>query len=65
MCRSNTTDPAVGPAGNYSCDAPEVLVMALLAAMQRIEPNPDFILWTGDSGPHYWLGQSSFDCVPF
>jgi hypothetical protein len=52
--RSNTTDPGVGEWGHYGCDAPEVLVLATLAAMQRIEPNPDFILWTGDSGPHYW-----------
>jgi len=44
----------VGPAGNYNCDSPEVLVESALLAMARIEPNPDFIVWTGDSAPHVW-----------
>lgn len=64
MChRGNTTDPEVRAEGNYNCDAPEVLVMALLTAMQRIEPHPDFILWTGDSGPHYWTPTPSLDYI--
>jgi len=50
---ANQTDEAVGPAGNYSCDSPLLLVESSLQAMQRHQPSPDFILWTGDSAPHW------------
>lgn len=65
MCHrsSSSVDPGVGPGGSYQCDAPAVLVMAMLAAMKRIEPHPDFILWTGDSGPHYWNPTPSMDYI--
>eukprot|EP00090_Calanus_glacialis_P045413 TRINITY_DN8417_c0_g1_i1.p1 TRINITY_DN8417_c0_g1~~TRINITY_DN8417_c0_g1_i1.p1 ORF type:complete len:822 (-),score=306.82 TRINITY_DN8417_c0_g1_i1:453-2918(-) len=43
----------VGPAGNYHCDSPAALVESALLAMQRFHPNPDFIVWTGDSAPHW------------
>lgn len=43
----------VGPAGNYHCDSPAALVESALLAMQRFNPNPDFIVWTGDSAPHW------------
>ena len=26
--------------------------------MKKFEPNPDFILWTGDSSPHWWKPDS-------
>ncbi|XP_062571431.1 acid sphingomyelinase-like phosphodiesterase 3b [Saccostrea cucullata] len=38
--------------GNYHCDSPWKLIQSATAAMKRIHPNPDFILWTGDSVPH-------------
>jgi len=43
----------VGPAGNYHCDSPADLVESALLAMKRFSPNPDFIVWTGDSAPHW------------
>jgi len=43
----------VGPAGNYHCDAPNDLVESALLAMVRFAPKPDFIVWTGDSAPHW------------
>jgi len=43
----------VGPAGNYHCDSPAALVESALLAMQRLNPSPDFIVWTGDSAPHW------------
>ena len=36
-----------GHYGNYNCDAPWALVTSAVRAMQRIQPDPDFILWTG------------------
>ena len=50
---SNQTDDWVGPLGNYSCDSPFLLVESSLQAMQRHQPEPDFIVWTGDSAPHW------------
>ncbi|XP_033107535.1 acid sphingomyelinase-like phosphodiesterase 3b isoform X2 [Anneissia japonica] len=38
--------------GDYDCDSPWTLVNASVYAMQTIEPNPDFIIWTGDDTPH-------------
>jgi len=58
MChapRPNSTQPGdgAGVAGEYACDAPLVLVESALLAMQRLEPKPDWIVWTGDSAPHW------------
>lgn len=38
--------------GNYQCDSPWRLILSATAAMKRLHPDPDFILWTGDSVPH-------------
>lgn len=43
----------VGPAGNYRCDSPAALVESALLAMKRFKYDPDFIVWTGDSAPHW------------
>jgi len=57
MVDNNTTtsinSDIVGPAGNYHCDSPSALVESALLAMKRLNPNPDFIVWTGDSAPHW------------
>ena len=42
----------IGVAGNYQCDPPALLIRSALMAMQEVEPNPDFIVWTGDSSAH-------------
>jgi len=60
MCHrfdSDKSDMGVGPAGNYSCDSPLLLVESALQAMQRHHPTPDFIVWTGDSAPHWRYPQ--------
>jgi len=42
--------------GDYHCDSPLLLVESALSAMQTISRNstPDFIVWTGDSSPHWY-----------
>ncbi|XP_059080788.1 acid sphingomyelinase-like phosphodiesterase 3b isoform X1 [Tigriopus californicus] len=44
---------ALNALGDFNCDSPWPLVSSVIKAMQDIEPNPDFILWTGDSSPHF------------
>uniref|UniRef100_A0A3Q2H9K1 Sphingomyelin phosphodiesterase acid like 3B n=1 Tax=Equus caballus TaxID=9796 RepID=A0A3Q2H9K1_HORSE len=44
--------PSAGPWGDYLCDSPWVLINSSIYAMKEIEPEPDFILWTGDDTPH-------------
>jgi len=46
-------DLGAGPVGDYHCDSPLVLVLSALEAMARFQPNPEFIVWTGDSAPHW------------
>ncbi len=36
-----------GQYGNYLCDAPHITSQAALAYMVKVNPNPDFIIWTG------------------
>lgn len=42
----------VGPYGDYLCNTPKLLAVSTFAAMERIKPDVDFILWTGDNMPH-------------
>ena len=42
----------IGFYGNYLCDSPQSLVKHALMNAQRILPNPEIILWTGDNVPH-------------
>ncbi|VTJ55006.1 Hypothetical predicted protein [Marmota monax] len=44
--------PNAGLWGDYLCDSPWVLINSSIYAMKEIEPEPDFILWTGDDTPH-------------
>uniref|UniRef100_A0A2K5KWJ0 Sphingomyelin phosphodiesterase acid like 3B n=1 Tax=Cercocebus atys TaxID=9531 RepID=A0A2K5KWJ0_CERAT len=44
--------PNAGPWGDYLCDSPWALINSSIYAMKEIEPEPDFILWTGDDMPH-------------
>lgn len=39
--------PSAGPWGDHLCDSPWVLINSSIYAMKEIEPEPDFILWTG------------------
>ncbi|XP_075526828.1 acid sphingomyelinase-like phosphodiesterase 3b [Dermacentor variabilis] len=48
---------AVGPYGDYLCNTPKLLAVSTFAAMERIKPDVDFILWTGArryTGPCHW-----------
>ncbi|KAG8182725.1 hypothetical protein JTE90_026176 [Oedothorax gibbosus] len=38
--------------GNFLCDSPQKLINVTVSSMKRIQPKPDFILWTGDNLPH-------------
>nr|KAF6508171.1 sphingomyelin phosphodiesterase acid like 3B [Rousettus aegyptiacus] len=42
-----------GPWGDYLCDSPWVLINSSVYAMKEIEPEPDFILWTGAEAPPF------------
>lgn len=54
MChKGNQSSPSnIGNYGNYLCDAPWQLITSAVQAMYKIQPDPDFIIWTGDSVPH-------------
>ena len=51
ICNSQTpfsqTPSHAGKWGNYLCDSPWRLINSSVYAMKSIEPNPDFIIWTG------------------
>lgn len=50
-----------GKFGDYRCDSPTTLVSSSLSAMKRIQPDPDFILWTGDASPHVQLNRGGLN----
>ncbi|XP_008064713.1 acid sphingomyelinase-like phosphodiesterase 3b [Carlito syrichta] len=54
VCPSAGSQPVLnaGPWGDYLCDSPWVLINSSIYAMKEIEPEPDFIFWTGDDTPH-------------
>lgn len=39
--------PNSGPWGDYLCDSPWALINSSIYAMKEMEPEPDFIFWTG------------------
>ena len=48
-----TSDSEVEEWGNYRCDSPLLLVDSALLAMQTIQSQPQFIVWTGiDQSEH-------------
>ncbi|XP_078611064.1 acid sphingomyelinase-like phosphodiesterase 3b [Branchiostoma floridae x Branchiostoma japonicum] len=67
ICDSQTAgqptpnDP--GEWGDYICDAPWRLINDTVYAMKAIEPNPDFIIWTGDDTPHIYNDKMNTDVV--
>ena len=42
-----------GVYGDYRCDSSKLLVNSAIDTMQIAAPNPDIILWTGDTSPHW------------
>ncbi|XP_019614981.1 PREDICTED: acid sphingomyelinase-like phosphodiesterase 3b [Branchiostoma belcheri] len=67
ICDSQTagqptpSDP--GSWGDYLCDAPWRLINDTVHAMKDIEPNPDFIIWTGDDTPHIYNNKMNTGVV--
>lgn len=59
----NVSVDSIGHYGNFSCDAPWALVKDAIRAIKAIDPNPDFILWTGDSSAHLRTAELKWDKV--
>ena len=55
IIRSQDSDPGTesGQFGNYSCDGTRLTLLSAIETMRVVESQPDFILWTGDSAPHW------------
>ena len=51
---TSSGDSNVRDFGDYRCDSPLLLVESALSAMSNITSSPDFIVWTGDSSPHWY-----------
>jgi len=47
-------ETSAGRVGNYRCDGTRPVLLSAVKTMKVEEPEPDFILWTGDSSPHSW-----------
>ena len=55
---TSSGDSNVRDFGDYRCDSPLLLVESALSAMSNITSSPDFIVWTGDSSPHWYPGDN-------
>jgi len=49
---------SAGVWGDYNCDPPMVLVSSMMEYLAGIDPQPDFILYTGDDPAHDIWEQS-------
>jgi hypothetical protein len=56
----NQQSGKAGLFGDYNCETNKQLFISAVKAMAKIKSNPEFILWTGDSSPH-WNQPSSPD----
>lgn len=54
VCLSSQERPATDPGmfGDYMCDSPYQLISSAFQFMKQQSPQPDFMIWTGDSPPH-------------
>eukprot|EP01111_Echinosteliopsis_oligospora_P011657 TRINITY_DN3898_c0_g1_i1.p1 TRINITY_DN3898_c0_g1~~TRINITY_DN3898_c0_g1_i1.p1 ORF type:complete len:568 (-),score=132.38 TRINITY_DN3898_c0_g1_i1:24-1727(-) len=58
LCCREVNGPApdnsssAGPWGNYNCDLNPALLDNLMSHLSSLQPQPDFIFWTGDNPPH-------------
>jgi len=53
FCRNSSFGSSAMDSGDYQCDSPLLLLKSAVRAMSQFEPDPEFILWTGDSNPHW------------
>jgi hypothetical protein len=58
-CRVADPSAKVTPFGKYGCDAPQRLLESALDYMNRVQPNPDFIIISGDFSAHDYQDESS------
>ena len=49
---------SAGLYGEFNCDTPELTVQSMLDALNRTQPRPDFVLYTGDDPAHDIWEQS-------
>ncbi|XP_061098949.1 acid sphingomyelinase-like phosphodiesterase 3a [Conger conger] len=65
VCFSSQGSPALNPGlfGDYLCDSPYELIQSAFRFMREEDPNPDFMIWTGDSPPHVPAEKLSTDLV--
>ncbi|XP_064626267.1 acid sphingomyelinase-like phosphodiesterase 3b [Lineus longissimus] len=70
LCHKNRFNPfrkhdadSPGMFGDPRCDTPWALVQSAIAAMKTIKANPDFVLWTGDTGPHSDASQKELNSL--
>ncbi|XP_012684764.1 acid sphingomyelinase-like phosphodiesterase 3a [Clupea harengus] len=54
VCLSSKGYPASDPGafGDFMCDSPYQLILSAFQFMKHSFPQPDFMIWTGDSPPH-------------
>nr|XP_029487155.1 acid sphingomyelinase-like phosphodiesterase 3a [Oncorhynchus nerka] len=65
VCFSSKGVPASNPGlfGDFMCDSPYQLILSAFQHMKQVAPQPEFMLWTGDSPPHVPAGELSTDVV--
>eukprot|EP00026_Physarum_polycephalum_P006183 Phypoly_transcript_06224.p1 GENE.Phypoly_transcript_06224~~Phypoly_transcript_06224.p1 ORF type:complete len:395 (-),score=55.88 Phypoly_transcript_06224:44-1228(-) len=51
--------------GRYGCDTPLSLLNSTLEAMVQVQPNPDFIIFTGDSPAHHLVEEEQVEVINF
>eukprot|EP01137_Pigoraptor_chileana_P002804 Opistho-2@42147 len=51
-CRESEGPGTAGYWGDYSCDLPIRTISHTLDFISKMDPRPDFIIWTGDNPPH-------------
>ena len=67
-CKEDPSRPdgdGLSPLGDYRCDPPEALVHSAIEylGVANGDRDPDFIVWSGDSAPHYKDGGPDFDYI--
>lgn len=65
VCFSSKGVPALDPGefGDFLCDSPYQLILSALDYMKKVDIQPEFIIWTGDSPPHVPKEELSTDIV--
>ncbi|CAB1342803.1 unnamed protein product [Coregonus sp. 'balchen'] len=65
VCFSSKGVPALNPGlfGDFMCDSPYQLILSAFQHMKQVAPQPEFMIWTGDSPPHVPAGELSTDVV--